>query len=59
MVSIYLSIKQKPKSISKKIFDHMIKVLGKNPEHIAVAHGAAEDAANTLIKMIEEKYEKD
>jgi DegV family protein with EDD domain len=43
----------------RKIFDHMIKVLGeKIPEHIAVAHGAAEDAANTLIKMIEEKYEK-
>jgi len=40
-----------------KMAENMIKILGeKIPEHIGVAHGAAEDAAKNLIKLVEEKY---
>jgi DegV family protein with EDD domain len=42
-----------------KMVENMIKILGeKIPTHIAVAHGAAEEAALTLKKMIEENYER-
>jgi DegV family protein with EDD domain len=42
-----------------KMVEHMVKTLGeKIPEQIAVAHGAAEEAALTLKKLIEEKFDK-
>jgi len=47
------------KQAVSKIYDNMVKILGERiPGHIAVAHGAAEDAAKTLCKMLEEKYEQ-
>lgn len=40
-----------------KMIEHMVKTLGeKIPEQIAVAHGAAEETALTLKKLVEEKF---
>jgi len=45
------------KQAIRKMIENMVKVLGERiPEHIAVAHGAAEEATKCLIKLIEEKY---
>lgn len=41
----------------KKIVEHMARILGnRRPHQVAVAHGAAGEAANSLIKLVETTF---
>lgn len=47
------------KQVLSKMVENMSKILGeKIPEHIAVAHGAAEETAYTLKKLIEDEFKQ-
>lgn len=42
----------------RKLVEHMGKTLGENlPRHVAIAHGAAEEAAHRLRELVEETFD--
>ncbi len=48
------------KQAIKRAVEHMLEILGDNiPRHVAVAHGASEEAAQCLVDLVKEKLQID